>query len=88
MFLCFIISAELNNVKFSAYRTSMKLRALQKKLCSKYVFFLLCHSTLWHIRFYGLTFWPAKTDIGNNFILPKNVLFIISNFKMFMYLLT
>lgn len=29
--------ADLNNVRFSAYRTAMKLRRLQKALCRKYV---------------------------------------------------
>lgn len=29
-------SADLNNVRFSAYRTAMKLRRLQKALCCKY----------------------------------------------------
>lgn len=28
----------LNEVKFSAYRTALKLRTLQKKLCCKYFF--------------------------------------------------
>lgn len=30
-------TADLNNVRFSAYRTAMKLRRLQKALCRKYL---------------------------------------------------
>lgn len=30
-------TADLNNVRFSAYRTAMKLRRLQKALCCKYL---------------------------------------------------
>ena len=30
-----VFSADLNNVRFSAYRTAMKLRRLQKALCRK-----------------------------------------------------
>ena len=31
----FFITADLNDVRFSAYRTAMKIRTLQKKLCCK-----------------------------------------------------
>lgn len=34
--LVFLPSADLNNVRFSAYRTAMKLRRLQKALCCKH----------------------------------------------------
>lgn len=33
----FFLLGEFNDVKFSAYRTAMKLRVLQKKLCCKYL---------------------------------------------------
>lgn len=29
--------SELNEIRFSAYRTAMKLRAVQKKLCCKFL---------------------------------------------------
>lgn len=33
--------AELNEVRFSAYRTAMKLRSVQKRLGKKFVFFVV-----------------------------------------------
>lgn len=37
--------AELNEVRFSAYRTAMKLRSVQKRLGKKFVFLLLTYSS-------------------------------------------
>ncbi len=34
--ILFDFSADLNDVRFSAYRTAMKLRTVQKKLCCEY----------------------------------------------------
>ena len=33
MLVISVISADLNDVRFSAYRTAMKIRTLQKKVC-------------------------------------------------------
>ena len=37
-FVCWCVSAELNDVRFSAYRTAMKLRTVQKKLRCEFLF--------------------------------------------------
>lgn len=41
----FVSSADLNNVRFSAYRTAMKLRRLQKALCCEYGDVCVCCSS-------------------------------------------
>ena len=40
MHLSVSFPADLNDVRFSAYRTAMKIRTLQKKLCCKSWFLL------------------------------------------------
>lgn len=64
IFLFFLFAADLNNVRFSAYRTAMKLRRLQKALCCKcwiYCLWLLSHNCLSSSHcFFPLMNWLAS----------------------------
>lgn len=58
-YFCLAVSADLNNVRFSAYRTAIKIRRLQKTLC--------CEFGLWDKLFLYST-WGWEGQLKSNSI--------------------
>lgn len=77
LFLVFLSLADLNNVRFSAYRTAMKLRRLQKALCCKYTFCLYTSpASVSHRDFAsGFKSFPPNTSVSVVVLIPSHTSF-------------
>lgn len=75
IFLCLFFAAELNDIKYSAYRTAMKLRCIQKATsCELFVFFVFFVEFLMLFLFPYIFHKPSK---GVSFNVPHSLMFKI-----------